>query len=48
MSFFAILLALVLEQARPLKTDNQVLLLLKNGWLGWCAPLMRAPDRKLG
>ena len=24
MSFFAILLAFVLEQARPLKTDNQV------------------------
>ena len=44
MSFFAILLALVLEQARPLKTDNVVFLTIHR-WIHWTVRILDAGAR---
>ena len=44
MSFFAILLALVLEQARPLKTDNQVFASVEQ-WTAWVVRTFDAGTR---
>ena len=44
MSFFAILLALVLEQARPLKTDNQVFVAVEK-WMAWVVRTFDAGTR---
>lgn len=45
MSFFAILLALVLEQVRPLKTGNRVLALVER-WVLWVARTFDAGTRQ--
>ncbi len=46
MSFFAIFLALVLEQARPLTLDNPVYRLIEN-WTGWVVRTLDAGVRHL-
>eukprot|EP01041_Mallomonas_annulata_P021593 gene21593-41685_t len=45
MSFFAILLALVLEQARPLKPDNLVFVWIDR-WALWVARTFDAGTRQ--
>ena len=44
MNFFAILLALVLEQVRPLKTDNQVFVAIDR-WVAWTVQTFDAGTR---
>ena len=44
MSFFAILLALVLEQARPLKPNNQVFITVEH-WTAWVVRTFDAGTR---
>lgn len=45
MSFFAILLALVLEQARPLKANNPILVVMER-WASWVARTFDAGTRQ--